>query len=74
MFSCYGWRSPGKSLKTLSAPVPGGVASEVTLQNSPRGRGYEHFPGCLGWRREVIFRTVSNIVYFVSVTRKEVVF
>jgi hypothetical protein len=40
-------RSPGKSLKTLSAPVPGGVASEVTLPKSPRGRGSEHFPGKL---------------------------
>jgi hypothetical protein len=38
-------RSPGKSLKMLSAPVPGGVASEATLQEPPRGRGFEHFPG-----------------------------
>ena len=29
----------GKSLKTLSAPVLGGVTSEVTLRKSPRGDG-----------------------------------
>jgi hypothetical protein len=40
-------RSLGKSLKTLPAPVPGGVASEVILQKSPRGRGSKHFPGKL---------------------------
>jgi hypothetical protein len=31
-------------LKTLLAPVPGGVAGEVELQKPPRGRGSEHFP------------------------------
>jgi hypothetical protein len=31
-------------MKTLPAPVPGGVAGEVELQKLPRGRGSEHFP------------------------------
>ena len=31
-------------MKTLPAPVPGGVAGEVELQKPPRGRGSEHFP------------------------------
>jgi hypothetical protein len=37
-------RSLRKSLKTLLAPVSGGVAGEVELQKPPRGRGSEYFP------------------------------
>jgi hypothetical protein len=37
-------RSLGKSLKPLPAPVLGGVAGKVEPQDSPRGRGSEHFP------------------------------
>jgi hypothetical protein len=33
----------GKSLKALPAPVPGGVAGEVELQELPWGQGSEHF-------------------------------
>jgi hypothetical protein len=42
-----------KSLKTLSAPILGGVTSEATLRKPPRGRGSEHFPGKLNRGEEV---------------------
>jgi hypothetical protein len=51
--NCSKKRSPGKSSKTLSAPVLGGVAREATLQESPRGRGSEHSPGRLKINKEV---------------------
>jgi len=59
-------RSPGKSLKTLLAPVPGGVAGEVEPQEPPRGRGFEHFPGKLFNPREVRGRTGRGDTCFAS--------
>jgi len=47
-------------LETLSAPVLGGVASEVTLRKSPRGRGSEHFPGKLRKERRPIIADMRN--------------
>ncbi len=64
------WReAPQNDIPMLSAPVPGGVASEVTLQESPRGRGSEHFPGKLRgarWLRPLVIWAILALVVFFA--------